>query len=86
MRKIQFVGTCVSLSGRSIDEFDDSAREITYKTFLKHLGWENVKQLNEDFGVPLSEDWAVSFEKGKWKGKKAVCLHHSSIHHIWTIE
>ena len=86
MKIVSFVGTCVELSGRSIERFDDSAREITYKTFLKNVGWDTVKELNEIFGVPVGKDWSVRFEKGKWKGKIAYCLHHSSIHHIWTIE
>ena len=83
---IIFQGTCVHISALFIDEFDGTAREITYKTFLKHVGRDIVREINEWVSVPIHKDWTVSFEKGKFKGKKAVCMHHSLIHHIWTIE
>jgi hypothetical protein len=83
---LNFIGTCVGLKAEDIFEFDDSAREIKYSTFRKYLGKELIAELNHDFGVPLHRDWSVSFEKGKWKGKPAVCLHHSGIHHIWEIQ
>lgn len=81
-----FVGTCVGLKAEDLFDYDDSKRYITYRTFLKHVGKDIVKELNESFGVPLHKDWHVSFSKGKWKGKPAVCLHHSGIHHIWAKE
>ena len=80
-----FIGTCVGLRANDLDDFDNSARGITYQTFRKHVGMEVVKELNEAFSVPIHTDWAVRFEKGKWKGKPAVCMHHSSIHHLWAI-
>lgn len=86
MKNVTFIGTCVGLSGSDIDAFDETAREITYKTFLKNVGRGVVDELNEWSGVPLRKDWSVSFEKGKWKGKNAYCLHHSMIHHIWTVD
>lgn len=82
---MEFVGTCVHLRAADLDNFDDSSRDISYRTFAKYLGREEIRELNKSFGVPLSQDWAVSFKKGKWRGKKAICLYHSSIHHIWTI-
>ena len=81
----EFIGTCVNLRARDLYEYDDTERTIGYKTFLKHVGREIVDELDADFGVPLRKDWAVSFGRGKWKGKPAVCLHHSSIHHLWYL-
>lgn len=84
-RAPQWVGTCVGLREQDLNDFDDSSREIKYRTFLKHLGREIVRELDLSFGVPLRRDWGVSFEKGKWRGRPAVCLFQSSIHHIWLI-
>jgi hypothetical protein len=80
-----FIGTCVNLPAEKLEEFDDSARTITYRTFAKHIGREGVLEINGWAGVPIHKDWHVSFERGKWDSKPAVCLHHSVIHHIWTI-
>lgn len=80
-----FIGTCVGLPARELEKFDDSARDITYRTFCKYVGKEIIDELNQCFSVPLHKDWAVSFQIGKYKGKKAVCLHHSSIHHLWEV-
>jgi hypothetical protein len=82
---LHFIGTCVELQANDLDDFDSSAREISYKTFRKHVGPEIIRELNEAFSVPVGKDWAVSFEKGKWKGKPAVCMHHSCIHHLWEL-
>ena len=81
-----FVGTCVTLPARELDKFDESSRDITYRTFAKHVGRAEIQELNKSFGVPISRDWHVKFAKGKWRGKPAVCLFHSSIHHIYTIK
>lgn len=82
---VQWVGTCIELSRRALEEFDDSARTITYKTFLHRLGPGMVRELDEQFGTHprVRDDWAVKFESGRWRGKPAVCMHHSGIHHIW---
>ncbi len=80
-----FIGTCVGLPAAELEAFDDSAKEITYRTFLRHVGGEIVRELDAAFGVPLRRDWHVSFERGKWQGKPAVCLHHSGIHHLWYL-
>jgi len=82
---ITFIGTCVGLPAPKLEAFDDSAREITYRTFLRHLGKDLVDDLDRSFGVPLRKDWHISFERGKWEGRPAICLHHSGIHHIWSL-
>ena len=81
----KFIGTCVDLKANDLHDFDDSSRRVTYKTFIRHLGRQIVRDLDEQFGVPLRRDWHVSFATGTWQGKRAVCLSHSRIHHIWTL-
>lgn len=78
-----FVGTCVGLPARFLDEYDDTAREICYRTFLRYVGKDVVAEFGRN--PPLRQDWHVSFSKGRWRGKPAVCLMHSSIHHIWYV-
>ena len=81
----EFVGTCITLRCADLNAFDDSARDICYRTFRKHVGALVVRGINEWSGVPLSRDWHVTYSKGRWRGAPAVCMHHSSIHHIYKI-
>lgn len=85
----EFIGTCGSLPPSQLDQFDDSARDITYRTFMKHLGSEVVREFESALGygrhLRLKDDYHVSYQKGKWRGKPAVCCMWSSIHHIWAL-
>ncbi len=80
-----WVGTCLGLEADDLHDFDESSRPVTYRTFLRHVGRETVRELDERFGFPLRKDWHVSFAVGKWRGQRAVCLFHSRIHYIWTL-
>lgn len=79
-----FVGTCVSLPKEKLEAFDDSSRPIEYGTFARRVGRTIIKELNStQTAVPLKKDWHVRYTSGKWEGRKAVCMFHSGIHHIW---
>lgn len=76
------IGTCVNMRASDIEEFDERARSITYRTFVRNVGTEALKPFNE--GLPkLKNDWHVSYEVGYIKGERVYCLHHSAIHHIF---
>jgi len=84
----EFIGTCVELRAPDLHDYDDSSRAIQYATFRKHVGTEIVQEINEWAGWPgthFSRDWHILYSKGKWKGKPAVCMMHSSIHHLWYL-
>ncbi len=89
-RNAEFVGTCVELPLRHLDAYDDSSRSISHETFRRHLGAELVLELEQHMGygkwLRLKDDHAVTYSRGKWRGRKAVCMMHSSIHHIWTTD
>ena len=82
---------CVNSTAELIDEMCDSARAITANTFIKHIGIVNWNQISEDLGyrkewgdLRLSNDYAVSFFKSKYKGMECVYVEHSSIEHIFV--
>ena len=86
--EVEFVGTCVQLRAADLWDYDETEREITYRTFRKHIGSYVAAEINSWAGWPgthFSRDHHIRYGKGKWKGKPAVCMHHSAIHHIWTI-
>ena len=84
-RSIAWVGTCVNLKAEDLEAYDDSSRNITYRTFLRRVGGAIVREVNQQKGFPIGKDWHVTFSKGKWKGEPALCMMHSGIHHIWTV-
>ena len=81
---------------QDLQDFDDSAQDITAATVRKHLGstmWKWIegslgyydKNGKPDSSLRLANDWAVGFEKGKWKGKPALCIRWSAYHHIFVL-
>lgn len=86
---IEFIGTCVHLRGDDINDFDDSSRSIVNSTFRKHLGNKYLwfeRSLGYNRDLRLANDLHVSYCKGIWEGRKAVCCYWSMIHHIFVIE
>lgn len=86
-----FVGRCDSLRAIDLEKFDDSSREISNRTFRKHIGKEMYEEFERDLGygrswLLLSGDCHVSYAKGLWKGKPAVCCFWSAYHHIFLID
>lgn len=86
-RAIRWIGTCVGLPLRDLEAYDESEREIKVATFRRLVGPENWREIRDSFPHPpfIGQDWAVQFGRGKWKGKPCVCVHHSSIHHLWEL-
>jgi hypothetical protein len=90
-KSVTFVGTCVHLRPKDLDAYDDSARDIGYNRFRYYVGDEVIDELNSapayrGSGLTIKKDYAVSYSRGKWRGRWAVCMMWSSIHHIWTID
>ena len=81
----QFIGTCVSIESGEIHAYDDTERPISYRTFARHMGRDMIREINSWFEVPLSRDWHVSFGRGTFQGRPVLVLHHSRIHHFFTI-
>lgn len=67
----------------------DNAREITYRTLLKHVDCEDLKALCRSWGycrngLHLSHDWAVSYYKSKLQcGARVYYIRHSAIEYIF---
>ncbi len=80
---------CVNSTAELIGEMVDNAIEISYRTFIKHVPIEEIKELFPyyDFhgkgGLNLKHDWAVSFHRSKYRGRRCYYMRHSSIEYIW---
>ena len=71
----------------------DEGREITRKTFLKHVDKTDMREVEKDLGyrtqhgyghgLTMASDWAVRYFKSKFNGKPCVYFQWSAIEHIF---
>ena len=79
---------CVESDGESITAMVDAARDITYRTALKHMTdlliWARARGYEaREPGVTLRTDWHVSFHKSVYQGKPCYYVQWSGIEYIW---
>jgi hypothetical protein len=88
-RQYEFIGRCDALEAEDLDAYDDSSREITNRTFRKLLGSEQYLEFEKNLGydryLRMVNDYHVSYSKGVWRGRKAICCFWSAYHHIFAI-
>jgi hypothetical protein len=96
MSKMQLATRCTSdysyAHVQALEAMYDAEREVTFKTFSKHVDWKPVA---EDLGyivkagkrgLRLSRDRAVSFTRSKWKGQRCYAMEWSRIDHVFLPE
>lgn len=87
---MRFIGDCTYLRGRDITEMTDNSIEVTARTFRKNIGSEEYKRLQADLGygdcpgLTLASDYAVSFYRSKYKGRRCYYVDHSGIEYVFT--
>ena len=86
-----YYGNCVSfpLPVRYLSAMIDSGVSITRRTFLKYVDRDSLKEIEKSLGYPMGNltmagDWAVSYHKGKLRGKKVIWFCHSAIEYVFT--
>lgn len=84
----EFIGLCTQLTAAELTAFDATSRSCTNRTFRRKLGKEQYDDLESLRGynsaLRLRDDPCVYYVVGKWKGRKAVCMFWSEIHHIYA--
>ena len=68
----------------------DRAIDVSYETFMKHVSRDEVLALFPDYDwgkapkdLTLKKDYAVSFHRSKWSGKRCYYIRHSAIEYIF---
>lgn len=83
-----FYTTCVDSDAESIHEMTAQARAVTLATFRRNCNcqqWEEgLGYERHRYGLPISRDWAVSFYKSKYRGRRCYYAVHSAIEHIFV--
>lgn len=93
--KLRYRINCTCANGSAIADMVDNAREITWDTFIQHVEkqdlidlfdyyyWRGYNKKKDTIDLKLSEDYAVSFWKSKYKERPCYYLEHSSIEYIF---
>ena len=80
-----YLTNCVNSDCESITNMTDTSREITLRTFLRHVSRQEVSALlGYDRYLPISRDWCVRFHKGTYQGMPCYYVVHSAIEYIFT--
>lgn len=94
-RKYRYLRNCTSFGPgevRHLEKMIDEATEITYRTFCQHCNWREASELfgydthPKQGGLMLKNDWAVTYQRSKYKGKRCYVLCHSAIEYIFVHE
>ena len=86
--KAYYITNCVNSTGDAINAMVDKAREITYKTFIKHVDWREVSQmlgydLHYKREMLLKNDYAPSYYKSVFEGNPCYYISWSAIEYIF---
>jgi len=86
--KFQYITNCVNSTAEKIDYMVDNAREITYKTFIKHVNWKEISRLlkydtHYRSGLLLKNDWHVTYHKSTYEGTPCYYVQWSGIEWIF---
>jgi len=92
MPSYHFVTNCIHSTAEAIHQMTDDAREITWRTFTRHVSVDELKALfpfydwSGSHGLHLSRDWSVSYWKSTYQGRPCYYVDHSRIEYIFCQE
>lgn len=90
MKTFHFVINCVNAKGRDIEAMVDNGRDVSYKTFFKHVSLDEVLGLlpwyakDSRRGLTIKNDWAVSYSRSRYRNRRCYFLTHSAIEYIFV--
>lgn len=83
--------TCVNATGREVDAYDETEREISVKHAMRRIGQSALREAfpfyewrpGKQRDLRFKDDYHISAGVGIFRGRRAVVIHHSSIHHFF---
>ena len=87
-----FYNNCVKWPRRDVaalSEMCDNSREITRRTFLRHVDRRELKDVEANLGYPfgrltMAGDYHVRYERGTLRGRRVYFFIHSAIEYVFT--
>jgi len=91
MMEKRYHTNCVNSTASAIQNMVDDSKEISRKTFLKHVDKDDLEVLSQDLGYALhhsqgltmSRDWHIKYYKAEYKGKPCYYFIWSAIEYIF---
>lgn len=87
----EYLTSCVDSTADAINAMVVRAIDVTYRTMLLRcpglLDWAESVGYERDGrsgGLTLERDWAVSFHRSKYRGKRCYYVRWSAIEHIFV--
>lgn len=90
MGKYRFFTNCILSTAEKIREMTDTAQEITFATFCKHVDMEDLRNVVNGYawgsekGLHLKDDFMVSYWKSVYDGRPCYYMDHSRIEYIFV--
>ena len=89
-----YFNNCVSWPKNKVNallEMVDNAIEISRKTFIKHVSYDDLMELGRGLGysdhhkqgLTMAQDWYISYHRGKLEGQRVYFLKHSCIEYVF---
>lgn len=86
--KYKFIGSCISMDGRSIGEMQEVRKPVSLRTIRKYCDTKPFEDalgyVRGGDGLRLSKDWHVGFYKSCYEGMSVYYIEHSRIEYIWA--
>lgn len=87
-----YLRNCTEGEGPAITEMVDAARDISRKTFLKHVNKDSLRTierdlgyvLNKKHGLTMANDYHVQYGKSKFKGQPCIFFCWSAIEWVFV--
>jgi len=89
-RDYKYETNCVNSTYEDISPMVDAKRNVTYKTFLKHVSFADLSDLFPFYGthpkqglLMIKNDWHVSYHRSKFKNQRCYYIRHSGIEYVF---
>ena len=88
MEKATYQFNCVGSDADTVNAIIDRNREITRRTFTRHVDLEDLKLVERSLGYDkdfrMTQDWHVSYHKSRLDGKPVYYFRHSAIEFVFA--
>jgi hypothetical protein len=93
MAKYRYLTCCVLSTGPAINAMTERAREVSYRTFMRHVDRDELATVSPfDYydwrrrprDLTLKRDWHVSYHRSVYEGRPCYYARHSAIEYIFV--
>ncbi|MEG1728110.1 MAG: hypothetical protein RR280_01020 [Bacteroidaceae bacterium] len=89
----RYLGSCVNACVEDLEAYDATEKETNHRGMRRYFTRGEYNALSELFkyeidprsGLTMKKDWHIRYGYGMYQGQNVICIHHSAIHHFYTI-